>query len=33
MNWDKYNGWSGKYMIKLAGIFNVVKEEDVTEML
>lgn len=29
MSWNKFRGWSGKYMIKLAGIFNIIKEGDV----
>lgn len=32
-SWDEYNGWSGKYMLKLAGIFNAIKEEDVITYL
>lgn len=29
MQWDEFNGWTGKYVMKLAGVFNFVKEADV----
>lgn len=29
MEWNAFNGWTGKYVMKLAGIFNCVKEAEV----
>lgn len=29
MDWNEFNGWTGKYVMKLAGIFNFVEETEV----